>query len=63
LVFKKTLRDRKELAAGKTLERDGSRLNRHHALDFCWSMIFSESRQPTFPDHALAAGTEATGSD
>jgi hypothetical protein len=30
------------------IERDGSRLNRHSALDLCWSMIFSEIRQPLF---------------
>jgi len=27
--------------------------NRHPALSFCLSMIFSEKPVPTFPDHAL----------
>src|SRR5262249_50223381 len=28
--------------------RDGSKLNRHRALDLCWSMSFSENRYPLF---------------
>jgi hypothetical protein len=30
------------------LERDGFMLTRHRALVLCWSMIFSENRQPLF---------------
>jgi hypothetical protein len=33
-------------AAG--LERDDFSLNRHPALAYCWSMIFSENRYPLF---------------
>src|SRR5712664_492429 len=44
------------------LERDDFSSNRHPALSFCLSMIFSENRYPpsdqvrghAFPDHALA---------
>jgi hypothetical protein len=32
------------LKTAKTLERDDFSLNRHPALSFCWSMIFSENR-------------------
>jgi hypothetical protein len=32
----------------QTLERDEIELNRHPALAFCLSMIFSESRFPLF---------------
>jgi len=35
------------------LERDDFSSNRHPALSFCLSMIFSEKPVPTFPDHAL----------
>src|SRR5262249_22167047 len=35
-------------AATPALERDGFSLNRHRALDLCWSMIFSENRLPLF---------------
>jgi len=34
--------------ACNALERDGSKLNRHRALDLWWSMIFSENRYPLF---------------
>jgi hypothetical protein len=44
LVFKKTLRDRKELARSKTLERDGFSSDRHRTLDPVGAMIFSENR-------------------
>jgi hypothetical protein len=30
------------------LERDDFSSNRHPALAFCWSMIFSENRHPLF---------------
>ena len=33
---------------GATLERDDFSSNRHPALAFCWSMIFSENRYPLF---------------
>src|SRR6266853_1339919 len=47
----------------RSLERDDFSSNRHPALSFCLSMIFSENRYPpsgrarghAFPDHALAA--------
>ena len=37
-----------DLPRFRCLERDGFRLNRHHALDLWWSMIFSENRYPLF---------------
>jgi hypothetical protein len=30
------------------LKRDDFSLNRHRALSYCWSMIFSENRYPLF---------------
>jgi hypothetical protein len=30
----------------RTLKRDGFSSNRHLALDYCWSMMFSENRYP-----------------
>jgi len=39
----------------RALERDAFRWNRYRALALCLSMIFSENRVSTFPDHALAA--------
>src|SRR5580704_17323857 len=36
------------------LEHDDSSSNRHRALSYCWSMIFSENRVSTFRDHAVA---------
>jgi hypothetical protein len=32
----------------RLLERDDFPLNRHPALTYCWSMIFSENRYPLF---------------
>jgi hypothetical protein len=40
-------------AAMSWLERDDLSSNRHPALVYCLSMIFSENRFPLFPDHAL----------
>ena len=34
-------------------ERDDFSSNRHPALAYCWSMIFSEKPGSTFRDHAL----------
>ena len=34
--------------AAKRLERDDFSSNRHPALGYCWSMIFSENRYPLF---------------
>jgi len=42
------LRYRVLTGPSQELERDGFRLNRHHALDLWWSMIFSENRYPLF---------------
>src|SRR5262245_45964347 len=35
------------------LKRDDFSSNRHPALAYCWSVIFSEKPVPTFPGHAL----------
>ena len=35
------------------LKRDEIGMNRHRALGYCLSMIFSENRFALFPDHAL----------
>jgi hypothetical protein len=40
--------DKLELGLGKPLERDDFSSNRHPALCFCLSMIFSENRFPLF---------------
>ena len=32
----------------QALERDDFPSNRHPALGYCWSMIFSENRHPLF---------------
>src|SRR5947208_1922492 len=37
--------------------------NRHPALTYSWSMIFSENRCPLFRDHALAAAVDVVESD
>ena len=39
-----------------TLEQDDFSSNRHPALSFCLSTIFSKKPVPTFPDHALITG-------
>jgi hypothetical protein len=36
------------LSTRNLLKRDDFKLNRHHALDSCLSMIFSENRFPLF---------------
>src|ERR1700722_1431350 len=41
------------------LERDDFSSNRHRALAYCWSMIFSRKPVPTFRDHAVAASCMA----
>src|SRR6266852_1989997 len=41
------------LRSDRLLEPDDFSSNRHPALSFCLSMIFSEKPGPTFPDHAL----------
>ena len=51
-----TLRNRfvEETHAGGPIDRDDFSSNRHPALSFCLSMIFSRKPVPTFPDHALS---------
>jgi hypothetical protein len=37
-----------EIVAERCSERDDFSSNRHPALRYCWSMIFSENRYPLF---------------
>jgi hypothetical protein len=40
--------ERPLFAESARLERDDFSSNRHHALTYSWSMIFSENRYPLF---------------
>ena len=48
---------KQDLARFDDLERDDFSSNRHLALPYCWSMIFSENRYPLFGIMLYSAAT------